>query len=100
MRRRIEELQVEIAFHEHRYHTFVRIEEEILQSISRHGFAAASQRVRLVGEMQGLGEKIRRNKIMLACERRQISTSESSHHKLPENETHDELVIRSAGRRC
>jgi hypothetical protein len=31
MRTRIEELQVEIALHEHKYHTFVQIEEEILK---------------------------------------------------------------------
>lgn len=62
----IEELEAEIARDEHRYRCFVDREEEILRNISQHGFAAACQRVRLVGEMQGLAERIRRKKMMLA----------------------------------
>ena len=69
MRKQIEELEAEIALDEHRYRTFVQIEGEILQNISHHGFAAACHRVRLVGEMNGLAERIRRKKIMLAWAR-------------------------------
>jgi hypothetical protein len=65
MRKPIEELEAEIALDEHRYGCFVDCEGAIVRNISRHGFAAACQRVRLVGEMQGLAERIRRKKIML-----------------------------------
>jgi hypothetical protein len=43
--------------------------DEIIKKISHQGFAAACQRVRLLGEKQALAEKIRRNKIMLAWAR-------------------------------
>lgn len=65
MRRRIEELEAEIRLDEHRYRTLLEIEGEIVQRVHRHGFAAVGQRVRLVGEMQGLAEKIGRKKIIL-----------------------------------
>ena len=69
MRKPIEELKAEIARDEHRYRCFVDREGEILRNISQHGFAAACQRLRLVGEMQGLAERIRRKKIMLVWAR-------------------------------
>lgn len=65
MRRQIEELEAEIHLDEHRYRTLLEIEEEILRSDHRHGFAEVGQRVRLVGEMQWLAEKVRRKKIIL-----------------------------------
>lgn len=65
MGRRIEELEAEIRLDEHRYRTLQEIEGEIVQRVHRHGFAAVGQRIRLVVEMQGLAEKIRRKKIIL-----------------------------------
>jgi len=44
-------------------------EQEIIKTISQRGFADACQRVRLLAEKQGLAERIRRNKIMLAWAR-------------------------------
>ena len=69
MRRRIEELDAEIGLDEHRYRTLLKIEGEIVQRVHRHGLAAVGQRIRLVVEMQGLAEKIRRKKIILKCAR-------------------------------
>jgi hypothetical protein len=46
------------------------VEGEIFESISHQGFAAAWDRVRLIGPQQALAERIRRNKIMLAWARR------------------------------
>ena len=75
MRKPIEELEAEIARDEHRYSCFVDREGEILRNISQHGFAAACQRLRLVGEMQGLAERIRRKKIMLVWARSKMRTT-------------------------
>lgn len=69
MKEQIEELKAEIARDEYRYSSLVNREGEILHNISHLGFTAACQRVRLVCEMQGLAEKIRRNKIMLTWAR-------------------------------
>jgi hypothetical protein len=65
MRRRIQELEAEIRLDEHRYRTLLETKGEIVQRVHRHGFAAVGQRIRLVVEMQGLAEKIRRKKIIL-----------------------------------
>ena len=78
MGRQIEELEAEIRLDEHRYRTLLEIEGEIVQGVHRHGFAAVGQRVRLVGEMQGLAEKIGRKKIILKWASDEIRTSAGS----------------------
>jgi molybdenum cofactor biosynthesis enzyme MoaA len=62
----VEKLEAEIDRDEEKYGASEYLEQEIIKTISQRGFAAACQRVRLLAEKQGLAERIRRNKIMLA----------------------------------
>jgi molybdenum cofactor biosynthesis enzyme MoaA len=62
----IEKLETEIDRDEEKYGASEYLEREIIKTISQRGFAAACQRLRLLAEKQGLAERIRRNKIMLA----------------------------------
>jgi VIT1/CCC1 family predicted Fe2+/Mn2+ transporter len=68
--REIEELEARINEDERTYVASVHVEEKIIEgSPSHQGFAAAYQRVRLLGEMQALAERLRRSRIMLAWAR-------------------------------
>jgi len=66
----LEKLEAEIVRDEKRYFDSVCIEGEILESISHQGYAAAWNRLRLIGQQQALMERIRRNRIILAWARR------------------------------
>ena len=68
----IEELEAEIARDKKRFSEIERIEDEILEDISRQGFAAASQEGRLRDEKHALAETILRNEEMLAAAKSQI----------------------------
>ena len=65
-----EKPEADIVRDEKRYFDSVCIKEEIFESISHQGFAAAWNRVRLIGQQQALMERIRRNRVILAWARR------------------------------
>jgi molybdenum cofactor biosynthesis enzyme MoaA len=65
----VEKLEAEMDRDEEKYGASEYLEQEIIKTISQRGFADACQRVRLLAEKQGLAERIRRNKIMLAWAR-------------------------------
>jgi hypothetical protein len=62
-------LSEKIERDESRYRTTLQAEQQILNGTTSPGFAPAWERVRLMCERQGLPERIRRNKIMLAWAR-------------------------------
>jgi hypothetical protein len=60
--KQIQELEGQIARDEQRYREILRLEEELMQSVPRRGFAAASTEGRYRTEKQSLDETIFRNK--------------------------------------
>ena len=62
-------LEAKIARDLQRYSSLNHLEEEMLRNIPRQGFAVAQQRIHLVDEMEALGERIRRSRLMLTSAR-------------------------------
>jgi hypothetical protein len=65
----IAELVAEIVEDKNRYSASLHMEEEVVRGISRPGFGAAHQRVRLLWEQKAIAERIRKEKIMLVWAR-------------------------------
>jgi hypothetical protein len=65
----IAELVAEIVEDKNRYSASLHMEEEVVRDISRPGFGAAHQRVRLLWEQKAIAERIRKEKIMLVWAR-------------------------------
>lgn len=57
----------DLLCYEAEYKTAMQAEQAIVGNVSRVGFVDASKRMYLVAQQQTLTEKIRRNRILLAC---------------------------------
>jgi hypothetical protein len=66
---KIEELEAEMVEGKNRYSASLHMEEEIANTISRPGFGAAHQRVRILWEQKAIAERIRKKKMMLVWAR-------------------------------
>lgn len=67
----IAELEAQIALDKQKYREIERLEAELMENISRHGFSAVSTEVRYRGEKEALANSIRVAEEMLAGARSQ-----------------------------